>query len=153
MYQKIVSIFILFTTLSCSSRIGDFTALSTRNANIKNWKRSSERVEGKSCEFWVLIFPIGDRNIKDAVEDGIDKYNNKINGRETSISNFFTSLFSKKEDKVANPNEYVFESFLDVKFSHYWWTILLLSRTCLLAEGTPADSWYSTIEREDQIKK
>lgn len=148
---KIISVFLLFICISCTSRIGDFTALSTRNSNIKNWKRATERTEGKSCVFWVLIIPIGDRDIKDSVENAIDSHNDKINGRDKS----FFSIFSEKKssEDSSKKADIVYESLLDVKFSIHWWTVLLFSRSCLIAEGTPSDSWYQTIEREEQIKK
>jgi hypothetical protein len=150
---KIVQLFVIFCLMSflgdCSSRVGDFTAISTRNSNIKNWKRANERVEGKSCTNWVLIFPFGGWDMKDTIEDAIDAYNDKINGRTRT---FFSS---KSEDtnraKLAS-NEFNAESILDAKFTRSWWTLLLISRSCLSVEGNPSDSWYNTQERTDQIK-
>ena len=127
---KIVFLIVLLQLfISCSNRIGDFTVISTRNSNIKNWKRAPERVEGSSCSYWILFFKVKSWDIKDAIEDAVDSYN---------------------KQKKTNAN---YESLLDPKLTASWFTILLLTRSCILAEGTPSDSWYETIEREDQIKK
>lgn len=112
--------------------MGDFTVISTRNANIKNWKRAPLRVEGYSCSWWLLVFPIKSWDIKDSIEDAVDKYNNN----------------KKYKSKGLQA-----ESLLDVKLSTGWFTLFIITRSCLYAEGTPSDSWYHTEEREDQIKK
>jgi hypothetical protein len=127
-------LFVILSTFllsSCTSRIGDFTVISTRNSNIKNWKRSPNRIEGSSCKFWLLFIPLKwEFNIKDAVEDAIDK--------------------SNKENASSGLKS---ESLLDAKISIGTYTILLATWSCLYAEGMPADSWYKTEEREEQIKK
>jgi hypothetical protein len=116
--------------LSCSSRFGDFTVISTRNSNIKNWKRFSERVEGSSCRWYVFLIRVKDWDLKDAIEDAIDTSNKKVAG--TGIQS---------------------EALLDVKLSFGWFTTILFTRSCIYAEGTPADSWYKTQEREEQLGK
>lgn len=123
-----LSCVILFL-VHCSSRIGDFTVISTRNSNVKNWKRSPERVEGYSCSWWLLIFPVKKWDLKDSIEDAVDKSN----------------ALTRSKGMQA-------ESLLDVKLTTSWFTTLLVTRSCLYAEGTPSDSWYKTEEREDQIK-
>lgn len=119
-----------FFLIECSSRVGDFTVISTRNSNVKNWKRAPERVEGSSCSWWLLFIPIKKWDMKDAIEDAVDTSNN-----------------------TTKPKGIQSESLLDVKLTTSWFTILLVTRSCLYAEGTPSDSWYKTEEREDQIKK
>ncbi|HMV79721.1 MAG TPA: hypothetical protein PL048_09395 [Leptospiraceae bacterium] len=126
MYKNAV-IIIMFLILGCTSRMGDFTVVSTRNSNIKNWKRHSERVEGSSCKWYLFFIKVKDWDLKDAIEDAVDKTN-----RSSSSKN---------------------ESLLDVKLSTNWFHLILFGRSCIVAEGTPADSWYVTEEREEQIKK
>jgi hypothetical protein len=128
MKNKILLIvLILMGLLSCSSRFGDFTVISTRNSNIKNWKRYPNRVEGVSCRWYFLFIPVKDWDLKDAIEDAIDK-----NVSKTGIQS---------------------EALLDVKLSFGWFTALIFTRSCIYAEGTPADSWYKTEEREKQVEK
>ncbi len=114
----------------CYTRIGDFTVISTRNSNIKNWKRGNERVEGYSCSWWLFFIPLKKWNVKDAVEDAVDTYN-----------------------KNSQSKGFMAESLLDMKFSLGLFYFIIVNRECIYAEGVPADSWYSTQEREDQIKK
>jgi hypothetical protein len=122
----IVNLFLI----ECSTRVGDFTVISTRNSNVKNWKRAPERVEGYSCSWWLLFFPLKKWDMKDAIEDAIDTSNNATKAKGIQS-----------------------ESLLDVKLTTSWFSILFVTRSCLYAEGTPSDSWYKTEEREDQIKK
>ena len=131
-FSKTLLILLLVNLLliDCSSRVGDFTAISTRNSNVKNWKRTADRVEGYSCSWWFFFIPIKSWDMKDAIEDAVD------------ISNKST----KSKGLQA-------EALLDVKLSSSWFTSIIVTRTCLYAEGVPADSWYKTEEREDQIKK
>ncbi len=126
MYKNTAIIMILLI-LGCTSRMGDFTVVSTRNSNIKNWKRHSQRVEGSSCKWYLFFFMVKDWDLKDAIEDAVDTAN--------------------RGSKTKN------ESLLDVKLNNTWFTFILFSRSCIVAEGTPSDSWYQTEEREEQIKK
>ncbi len=126
---KIILLILVLFLESCSTRIGDFTVISTRNSNIKNWKRAPDRVEGSSCSYWLLFFKLKGWDLKDAIEDAVDTYN---------------------KQRKTNAN---YESLIDPKLSSSWFTILLFTRSCIYAEGTPSDSWYETTEREDQIKK
>lgn len=129
-YRNLILVLIVIFELSCSSRFGDFTVISTRNSNIKNWKRFPERVEGSSCRWYLIFIPIKDWDLKDAIEDAIDK----------SIS---------KTSKTVIQSE----ALIDVKLSFGWFTTILFTRSCIYAEGTPADSWYKTLEREEQLGK
>lgn len=126
----ILMVFLNSLNLNCSSRFGDFTVVSTRNSNVKNWQRYPSRVEGYSCRWWILFIPVKDWDLKDAIEDAVDKSN-----KNTSKTNIQS------------------ESLLDVKFSIVWFTTILFTRSCIYANGTPADSWYKVKERIDQIKE
>jgi len=68
--------------------------------------------------------------LKDAIEDAIDTSNKNVS--KTGIQS---------------------ESLLDVKLSFGWFTALIFTRYCIYAEGTPANSWYKTEEREKQVEK
>ena len=103
--------------------------LSQREIRILK-KRFPERVEGASCRWYVLFIPVKDWDLKDAIEDAIDTSNKKV--AKTGIQS---------------------EALIDVKLSFGWFTTILFTRSCIFAEGTPADSWFKTQEREDQIGK
>jgi hypothetical protein len=55
----------------CVQRLADFTALSSRNANIPGER--GERVEGEDMATIILFFPTGQPNIKTAVDRAIEK--------------------------------------------------------------------------------
>jgi hypothetical protein len=55
----------------CVQRLADFTALSSRNANIPGER--GERVEGEDMATIILFFPTGQANIKTAVDRAIEK--------------------------------------------------------------------------------
>lgn len=109
------NIFISFFFINCYSKIGDFSVVSTRNSNITKWEKFPQRVIGRSCTNILLFIPISVRNLKDAIDDSIDK--------------------SNKESRVSN------ESLLDVKIYRYWWSLILYTRSCYEVEGIPANSW------------
>ncbi|MCX7999781.1 MAG: hypothetical protein N3A69_12665 [Leptospiraceae bacterium] len=104
-----------FSFQNCYGKIGDFTVVSTRNSNITMWERYPERVEGKSCTNLFLFIPFSFRDMKDAIEDAIDKAN--------------------KRTKKRN------EALLDANIYSSWWTIFIFTRMCYEAIGIPANSW------------
>lgn len=55
----------------CVQRVADFTALSSRNANIPGDR--GERVEGEDMATIILFFPTGQPNLKTAVDRAIEK--------------------------------------------------------------------------------
>jgi len=55
----------------CVQPVADFTALSSRNANIPGER--GERVEGEDMVTIILFFPTGQSNIKTAVDRAIEK--------------------------------------------------------------------------------
>ncbi len=65
---------IALTALSlsgCMARLVDFTALSTKNANIPGER--GPRVKGEDLATIILFFPTGQANIKTAVDRAIEK--------------------------------------------------------------------------------
>ncbi len=55
----------------CMARIADFTAVSTKNADIPGQRLP--RVQGEDMSSIVLFFPTGQPNIKTAVDDALQK--------------------------------------------------------------------------------
>lgn len=79
---KKTSIFlaVLFVLLasSCTSRLTDFTVISTKNVPIgeqpTNLSKAPTRVKGVDKSHWILFFPIGFPNLKEAIDKAIAKY-------------------------------------------------------------------------------
>jgi hypothetical protein len=66
---------------SCSQRIGDFTLLSTKNAEIgQKYVRVSnqEKVVGIDSKPIIVIIPMGTPNIKEAVDRALEKYGAQV---------------------------------------------------------------------------
>jgi hypothetical protein len=55
----------------CSARVGDFTALSTRNVKLAG-KRAASRVKGESCDKDILGFTYERKDMKKAVERALE---------------------------------------------------------------------------------
>jgi hypothetical protein len=55
----------------CSTRLTEFTALSTKNVGIKG-ERGPKRVTGTSCTRLVLGIPVSFQNMKDAIDRAIE---------------------------------------------------------------------------------
>ena len=55
----------------CMARLADFTALSTKNANIPGER--GPRVTGEDLASIIIFFPTGQANIKTAVDRAIEK--------------------------------------------------------------------------------
>jgi hypothetical protein len=72
MLVKIAAIGCLIALLSgCTVRIVDFTAISTKNTNIKASK-TGQRVSAEDC-VPVILFPLGIPNMKEAIDRAIEK--------------------------------------------------------------------------------
>lgn len=71
---SLVFITTLFLT-GCTTRITDFTVISTKNVdlNSKSLKRGSERVTGEDPVYIIVFFPTGVTNLKEAIDDAIEK--------------------------------------------------------------------------------
>ncbi|MBQ8655748.1 MAG: LysM peptidoglycan-binding domain-containing protein [Prevotella sp.] len=69
---------LVLTTSSCSSRLTDFTVISTKNVPIGNQttdlKKATVRVEGVDKAHWILCIPLGTPNLKEAIDRAIEKY-------------------------------------------------------------------------------
>lgn len=67
---------------SCTHRLTDFTIISTRNVpvgvNAKSLVKAKTRVKGSESAPIVLLFPFGSPNMKDAIDDALDKYKGAV---------------------------------------------------------------------------
>ncbi len=77
--MKNLSIILLLSSLfllsSCSHRVLDFTLISSKNVDLSkgaSFVRGKNRVEGKDMVHWIVIFPTGTVNIKEAVDKAIE---------------------------------------------------------------------------------
>ena len=71
-FGPVLGIAIAALSLSgCVARLADFTALSTKNANIPGER--GPRVKGEDLATIILFFPTGQANIKTAVDRAIEK--------------------------------------------------------------------------------
>lgn len=60
----------------CSLRLGDFTALSTKNVPLRY--DATSVVEGRDCRWNILGIPLGFPNLKEAVDEAIDGRGNAL---------------------------------------------------------------------------
>ncbi len=63
---------------SCSHRLTDFTIISTRNVPLGNeaayLQKANERVKGVDKAHTILFIPLGEPNLKEAIDKAIEKY-------------------------------------------------------------------------------
>lgn len=58
---------------SCTSRITDFTIISTKNYNINSSHRiKGERVTGTDEKHIIVVIPTGEPNVKEAIDNAIE---------------------------------------------------------------------------------
>jgi hypothetical protein len=68
-----ISVLILVSLIGCSTRILDFTVISSKNVNIKvKDSARGERVSGEDMAVYVF-FPLGQPQVKNAVDRAIEK--------------------------------------------------------------------------------
>ena len=71
----IVSLFLvclLVIAEGCTTRLGDFTVLSTRNVDVSGLK-PGDRFSGEDCINYVLGIPLGSLNYKNAMDQALEK--------------------------------------------------------------------------------
>jgi hypothetical protein len=67
---------LVFVSLGCTQRLTDFTVISSKNVDLSRaaeFKRGSERVEGKDTIYIILFIPTGIPNLKEAIDNAIEK--------------------------------------------------------------------------------
>lgn len=82
-FSVAIAVVLIGTVTGCSWR-NDFTALSTKNVNLDSIEidktKSKGRVEGRSCQRVVVVFPIDFEtpNADDAVDSALESANAQI---------------------------------------------------------------------------
>lgn len=74
--MRIMAVCLGLLLTACSSKMTDFTILSTNNVDLRqaeNLKTLPNKVEGRDSEFTFLLLPLGSRNIEAAIKDALDK--------------------------------------------------------------------------------
>ena len=73
-----MSVGLLIALQGCTHRLTDFTVISTKNYPIEysnvELKKAPERVKGVDRAHWILFFPTGFPNMKEAIDRAIEKY-------------------------------------------------------------------------------
>lgn len=55
----------------CSHRMVDFTAISTKNHDIKT-AQEGQRTMGESCSHRIFAIPLGEARLKEAIDSGLE---------------------------------------------------------------------------------
>jgi len=66
---------VAFILSSCSHRVLDFTLISSKNVDLSkgaSFVRGKSRIEGKDMAHWIICFPTGTVNIKEALDRAIE---------------------------------------------------------------------------------
>jgi hypothetical protein len=64
---------LLVVTEGCTTRLGDFTVLSTKNVDVSGLK-PGDRFSGEDCVNYALgMIPLGDINYKNAMDQALEK--------------------------------------------------------------------------------
>lgn len=73
MKKLILSASVVLMLSSCSSRILDFTVISTKNVDLNGeFVRTTNKVKGVDKQHMVLFIPIGNPDIKTAIDNAIE---------------------------------------------------------------------------------
>ena len=92
MIKKIALITTLLCMVSCTSRIVDFTILSTKNidlARMNSYERASGRTEGEDTKHIIIVFPTGNPSVKEAIDRAIEA----VPGAVALVDGVVTSKF------------------------------------------------------------
>lgn len=72
---KVRNLIVLFVALvvlgGCSTRLVDFTVISSKNVNVPT-KQKGQRVTGEDCVFVFISIPFGIPNMKEAIDRAIE---------------------------------------------------------------------------------
>lgn len=63
---------VLLTAEGCTTRLGDFTMLSTKNVNVSGVKQG-DRQSGEDCVNHVFFIPLGQPDMKNAIDRALEK--------------------------------------------------------------------------------
>ena len=76
----VVLLIVLFGGSGCSTRVADLTLVSTKNIDLSNATldlKKGKRTTGEDCVF-VFLFPFGMPNLKNAIDDALEKGHGNI---------------------------------------------------------------------------
>ena len=76
MNAKLAALLVAALMAGCAHRLGDFTVISSKNVDLTrgaDFKRGPARVKGDDMRAVVLFIPIGLPNVKEALDDAIEK--------------------------------------------------------------------------------
>ena len=79
LFVAVALISLVFLFGGCRSRMGDYTVLTTKNIDLTSFSSHSDStgtpVEGVDEKHIIFVFPTGIPNIKEAVDDALEKGN------------------------------------------------------------------------------
>ena len=84
----------LITVGGCTIRLGDFTAISTKNVPVKY--DTSMSVAGEDCAFSILGIPLGQPNLQEAVDNAVGSKGNALVNQVTYQSAWTAILFAQQ---------------------------------------------------------
>lgn len=95
-------------TSSCTSRLTDFTVISTKSVSLESTKlaKASKRVKGVDKAHMILFIPLGAPNLKEAIDKAIEQYPGAV-------------------------------ALADGVVKSKWMSFLLYGQTSYIVEGTP----------------
>lgn len=100
--SPVTTIFLLVATSvtlgACTQRLGDFTALSSKNVPLKY--ETSTVAEGADCRWNILGFPLGFPNLKEATDKAIGSRGNALVNEVTYQTGWTAVLFGQSCFKV-----------------------------------------------------
>ena len=113
LFKGLLIVLAVFVITGCSTRMGQFTAVSSMNVRNLEYSIDSQtvaRTEGDSCIHSVLLFPIGsfDDRIQRAMDDAIQ------NGRKKGIDG---------------------DILVNARINHSLWSVGLYGQDCVSVEG------------------
>tara|TARA_Y100001935_G_C17156180_1_gene432932 strand:+ start:272 stop:604 length:333 start_codon:yes stop_codon:yes gene_type:complete len=83
---------LLFT--ACSTRVADFTIISTRNIDMDgNYELVESKVKGKDVTPIIAYIPLGSPSIEDAIDDALDSVDGDIMTDVTVRSNVLWFIY------------------------------------------------------------
>lgn len=107
-FVLLVIVAIVFS--SCTHRVFDFTLISSKNVDLSKgatFEKGKQRVEGIDLAHWIIVFPTGSVNIKEALDKAIESTPGCV------------ALLD------------------GVVFSKFWWIPYIYGQQSIIIEGTP----------------
>lgn len=123
--KSFVVAFAMVTFLGgCTTRLVDFTAISTKNVKVPGGDAKGKRVSGEDC-VWIVYMPLGVPNMKEAIDRAIEsagpEYDALIDGvvYQTQWWAFIGQMCFKVEGTPINTKKSVSMNEQDLKSAMY----------------------------------